>query len=171
MATKKHTAPPQGALTGGIGGPSLGLGSSAGGSLLSPGASTLGGGAQLVPPPMEDQGPLVESLADMAGDATYEETSAEMMERARAILVNKEQREGQRVAVELANDTEFWFAVYFQSREQKEAYLRAIGYGGPKDPDKYIDGQRLAAKQCIALPARPAPYKVGKLDKKLKDMT
>lgn len=54
---------------------------------------------------------------------------------------------------EQAFDTEFWFAVYFQSREQKEAFL--VGLEMLADGDKYLDGQALAEKLGIALPAGP----------------
>ncbi len=81
----------------------------------------------------------------------------------------REGRQAQARAIELANDTEYWFAVYFQSREQKEAFLKAMKWF--EHGDKYLDGQYVAKKQGVSLPPRPAPYKVGKLDKKLVDLT
>jgi len=78
-------------------------------------------------------------------------------------------REQQRQAIDLANDSEYWFAVYFQTRDQKEAFLHAMKWF--QHGDKYIDGQWAAKKQGIELPPRPAPYKVGRLDKKLTDLT
>lgn len=81
----------------------------------------------------------------------------------------REGRKQQQQAVELANDSEYWFAMYFQTREQKERFLAAmkwIAHG-----DKYLDGQWVAKKQGIELPPRPAPYKVGRLDRKLTDLT
>jgi hypothetical protein len=76
-------------------------------------------------------------------------------------------REQQAAAVELANDSEFWFGVYFQTRAQKEAFVAALGI----EQDKYLDGQVLADAMGIKLPPRPAPYKVGRVDKKLADLT
>lgn len=79
----------------------------------------------------------------------------------------REARKKQAEAVERSNDSEFWCAVYFQTREQKEAF---INHSGIKQ-DKYVDGQTAAAAMGIALPARPAPYKLGKVDRKLPDLT
>lgn len=76
-------------------------------------------------------------------------------------------RKQQAEAIELANDSEFWFAMYFQTREQKEAFVAALGL----KQDKYIDGQEAARIMGIALPPRPAPYKVGKVDRKLAELT
>jgi hypothetical protein len=76
-------------------------------------------------------------------------------------------RAQQAAAVELANDSEFWCAFYFQTREQKEAFVKFFGI----EQDKYIDGEVAAAKMGIELPPRPAPYKVGRVDKKLADLT
>ena len=50
----------------------------------------------------------------------------------------------------LATDSEFWFAVGFQSREQKEAFMAAmkwLGYG-----DKYLNGCHIAEDSGIKLP-------------------
>ncbi|WP_211440941.1 hypothetical protein [Collimonas humicola] len=76
-------------------------------------------------------------------------------------------RKQQADAIELANDSEFWFAMYFQTREQKEAFVAALGL----KQDKYIDGQEAARILGITLPPRPAPYKVGKVDRKLAALT
>ncbi|EGY53133.1 hypothetical protein [Neisseria shayeganii] len=65
---------------------------------------------------------------------------------------------------ELATDSEYWFAACFQTREQKEAFLKAIdllAHG-----DKYIDGRLLAEKLGITLPDADVPYRTeGKIDK------
>ncbi|EMK1731267.1 hypothetical protein V8N76_004573 [Salmonella enterica] len=58
---------------------------------------------------------------------------------------------------ELATDTEFWVAVCFQTREQKEVFLRALAM--IEEGDKYIDGQRLAERLNIPLPEGNVPYK------------
>jgi hypothetical protein len=76
-------------------------------------------------------------------------------------------RKQQADAIELANDSEYWFCMYFQSREQKDAFIAALGL----DQNKYIDGAAAAAKMGIELPKRPAKYKVGRMDKKLTDLT
>ncbi|QPK81126.1 hypothetical protein G7Y41_08815 [Schaalia sp. ZJ405] len=43
-----------------------------------------------------------------------------------------------------ATDSEYWFCVSFQDREEKERFLKAIGMTGRNAPDKYITGQQLA---------------------------
>lgn len=56
------------------------------------------------------------------------------------------------------NDSEFWFAVCFQSREQKEAFLAALGWA--EFGDKYLSGRKCAKKQGVDLP--PADEKFAK---------
>lgn len=52
--------------------------------------------------------------------------------------------------MDAAIDNEFWFAVIFQSRAQKEAFLAALGL--LLDGDKYVDGLPLAKAMKIELP-------------------
>lgn len=61
---------------------------------------------------------------------------------------DRAQREADRF--QLATDTEFWFAVCFQSREQKEEFLRQMGWSD--NGDKYLNGLDLATRQGISLP-------------------
>jgi hypothetical protein len=70
-------------------------------------------------------------------------------------------RKQQADAIELANDSEYWFCMYFQSREQKNVLFVAVG----PDQNKYFDGAATAAKMGIDLPKRPAKYMVGRMDK------
>ncbi len=55
-----------------------------------------------------------------------------------------------------ATDSEFWFAVCFQTREQKEEFLKKMGL--LDIGDKYLDGLKVAAKLGIKLesPVPPA---------------
>lgn len=61
-------------------------------------------------------------------------------------------------------DSEYWFAMCFQTREQKEAFLKAmdlflIG-------DKYLDGVEVAKKLGIDIPPASVKYLPdGKVDK------
>jgi hypothetical protein len=64
----------------------------------------------------------------------------------------------QRKQVADAIDTEFWFAVYFRSREQKNQFLHAIGMLA--EADKYIDGERLADTLGIDLAGGEAVFTV-----------
>jgi len=130
------------------------------------------------PPDMEEQlarmnaKPLPNPFDEVEIDdeATFEEISAAedavIDDQFKAI---REGREQQRKAIELANDSEYWFAVYFQTREQKEAFLKAVKWF--EHGDKYLDGRWLAKKFNVELPPRPAPYKVGRLDKNLTSLT
>lgn len=43
-----------------------------------------------------------------------------------------------------ATDSEYWFAVCFESREEKEKFLKAAGVVVSMMGDKYIDGRKLA---------------------------
>lgn len=56
----------------------------------------------------------------------------------------------------LATDTEYWACLCFQTRQQKEAFLKALDL--LKFGDKYLDGQRVAAQLGVELPAADVPY-------------
>ena len=63
-------------------------------------------------------------------------------------------------------DSEYWFCVVFQSREQKEEFLRNSGLIA--DGDKYING--VAAAEKLGVPLTPAAMKLAglcKIDRKL----
>ncbi len=67
----------------------------------------------------------------------------------RQSFIDRAEKENQRYTA--AVDSEYWFAVCFQNRAQKEAFLKALGlelYG-----DKYLDGGRVAHKFGVTLPA------------------
>jgi len=95
--------------------------------------------------PLED----IEYTGDIEADSRQEQSAA----LRHVIAHKKSMREQWRVTV----DTEFWFAVCFQSREQKETFLQKAGLS--ELGDKYLDGLRLAEKfgimiEEIALEAR-----------------
>lgn len=50
-----------------------------------------------------------------------------------------------------ATDPEFWFAVYFATREEKEAFLQAMNLRKNVYGDRYIDGRRWAKQAGIDL--------------------
>lgn len=66
---------------------------------------------------------------------------------------DRAKREATRMAD--AVDDEYWVAVIFQTRAQKEAWLTALGV--IQDGDKYIDGLPVARAMGIKLPAASAP--------------
>ena len=114
---------------------------------------------------------MMESMEEdgVFGDNNEENTAGVNKVIAEEFAAIHEGRRKQAVSIELANDTEYWFAMYFQTRDQKEAFLKAMGWF--ERGDKYLDGTAVAKKLGIELPPRPAPYKVGRLDKKLFDLT
>lgn len=65
----------------------------------------------------------------------------------------------------LATDSEFWFSVGFQSREQKEAFLMALDW--LKYGDKYLNGCLMAKLEGIELPEVRLSDVTDKRDKKL----
>lgn len=74
------------------------------------------------------------------------------------------QREKERFR--LATDSEYWVAVCFQTREQKEHFLQVTKL--LKAGDKYIDGALVAKVLGITLPPADVPYNTSaKVDKKL----
>lgn len=48
-------------------------------------------------------------------------------------------------------DSEFWVAICFQTREQKEAFIAAKGWIDVGD--KYLDGLEIAKRESVALPS------------------
>ncbi len=52
-------------------------------------------------------------------------------------------------------DSEHWFAMCFDSREQKEAFLKALGWVLGTGSDKYLDGVAIAQELGIPLPPTP----------------
>lgn len=65
---------------------------------------------------------------------------------------------------ELVVDSEYWFAVCFQSRAQKERFLMAMKW--IELGDKYLDGQEVARLMGVDLPAEQVPFQsTGKIDK------
>lgn len=65
----------------------------------------------------------------------------------------------------LATDSEYWVGVCFQTREQKEHFLREAKL--LQAGDKYIDGALVAKRLGITLPPAQVPYNVSaKVDAK-----
>lgn len=65
----------------------------------------------------------------------------------------------------LATDSEYWVGLCFQTREQKEHFLREAKL--LQAGDKYIDGALLAKRMGITLPPAQVPYNISaKVDAK-----
>lgn len=86
--------------------------------------------AEPEPDPLAD----VDYTGDLEADSAAELTALQQGFRDRA------QRENDRFR--LATDSEYWVAVCFKSREDKEAFLRAAGLA--QIGDKYLDGYAVA---------------------------
>jgi hypothetical protein len=98
--------------------------------------------AQLNAEPLPDPLQGVEYTGDLAADADAELDALAIGFRERT------KREDERFR--LATDSEFWFALCFKSRDEKDAFLKAarlmhIG-------DKYLDGRAAAAVLGVDMP-------------------
>lgn len=67
-------------------------------------------------------------------------------------------------------DSEYWCCLCFQTREQKEAFLKAMDW--LRLGDKYLDGRQVAQRQGISLPQGPGPaFTKAKADKTLSELS
>jgi hypothetical protein len=85
-------------------------------------------------------------------DSDFEEESEKIVSKLENEFTRAAKKETKRFQDNV--DTEFWAAIYFQSREQKDAFLKAIGANLDKE-DKYVDGCRLAKVMGIEIPPSP----------------
>jgi hypothetical protein len=83
--------------------------------------------------------------------------ASEMLEGFRQRAKNEEQR------IYEATDSEYWFCICFQIREQKEEFLRKLGWY--EMGDKYLDGVLLAERLGIQLTTPTPPIRQIKFDK------
>ncbi len=107
----------------------------------------------LGPPPRA--GAEVESLAEMS----------EVLDG----FKSRAARESKRMAD--ATDSEYWFAVCFQTRAQKEELLQKLGLLANGDSAKYIDGLALATAFGIGIQSPSPPMPKLKIDPKLTRLT
>ena len=73
---------------------------------------------------------------------------------------------------QLATDSEYWCCLVFQSREQKEQFLRAMRW--IVHGDKYIDGVKVAKSLNVDLLSVKVPYNTSEgnsVTKNLKELT
>lgn len=88
--------------------------------------------ASTVPDPLAD----VEYENNLAVDAAKEMSALQKGFKDRAAAERDRFRK--------ATDSEFWFAVCFESREEKEQFLKFVGVKTKLMGDKYIDGKQFA---------------------------
>lgn len=62
-------------------------------------------------------------------------------------------------------DTEYWFSVCFQSREQKDAFLKAMDW--MNHGDKYLDGKFVAKRLGVELPEVKRKFNTGEVEKSM----
>lgn len=70
-----------------------------------------------------------------------------------------------------ATDSEFWVAFCFQTREQKEEFLRKTGILQALDADKYVDGMEAAKILGVELKSRVPKWSEPKISKRLVALT
>src|SRR5262245_44917431 len=81
----------------------------------------------------------------------------------------RDRAEEERRRFEAATDSEYWCALVFETRAQKEAFLQAMGWLALGD--KYLDGVLIARQEGVELPAAQVPYVTTKPDAKLNEIT
>lgn len=79
-----------------------------------------------------------------------------------------DRRKNEQARMELATDSEFWVAVCFQTREQKEAFVSAIGLLA--EGDKYLDGMLVSKAMGIDLQRVNLERKTRSLSPHLKEI-
>ncbi len=80
-------------------------------------------------------------------DSLEEEDAQEVSATLAAFQKN---REAERQLVQDTTDSEYWFCVCFQTRTQKEAFLKAVKWFA--HGDKYLDGKWVAKQMGVTLP-------------------
>lgn len=101
------------------------------------GAEFVRGLSEPEPDPLAD----VEYTGDLEADAAAELAALD------SAFVQRRKREDDRFRD--ATDSEFWVAVCFRSRADKEAFLAAVAKGHPLSGDKYVSGYELAERLGI----------------------
>jgi hypothetical protein len=81
----------------------------------------------------------------------------------------KARAKAERERFQAATDSEYWFAIAFESRAQKEAFLKFMKWA--RFGDKHIDGVALAEHMGVTLPAASVPYLAAKSDRKLDEIS
>ena len=99
--------------------------------------------------PKKGRAPLLrgDAVADPLADVTYTgDLAADCVAEFEAVdeaYRDRAKREDERYTK--ATDSEYWFAVCFEGREQKDAFLKAAGVKTRLLGDKYLTGRDLAA--------------------------
>lgn len=97
--------------------------------------------------------PVMVAMPEPTGDP--EADSAADLDAVQSGFRDRAKRESERFA--LATDSEYWACICFQTREQKDRFLSALGLLDLGD--KYLDGQLVAERLGVELPGADVPYK------------
>lgn len=109
--------------------------------------------------------PIPDPLADVAYQGEIEQDAAAELAALSDTFSGRAKLEAKRF--ELAVDSEYWFCVFFQNREQKERFLQAMDWA--TQGDKYLNGLALAELQGINIKRieMPKPKNISKRMKRL----
>lgn len=107
--------------------------------------------------------PKDDPLAGVEYTGDPEADSAAELSAAKAAFIERAKREAKRM--EKATDSEYWFCVCFQTREEVKEFLRKASWG-PSDA-KYIDGHIVADKMGIQITKDTTSFGAVKIDSRL----
>ena len=93
--------------------------------------------------PLKGSGPAADPLADVEYSGNLEADCQAEFAAIDEAYRQRAKAEDQRFTK--ATDSEYWFAVCFRDREEKDAFLRAAGVKTMLQGDKYLTGRDLAA--------------------------
>jgi hypothetical protein len=105
-------------------------------------------------PLLEDFAPARDPLVNLPDTGSVQKTALVELEAVQTAFYERRNSEKHRSITQF--DTEYWFAVIFEDRDQKEHFLQALGI--IQHGDKYVDGRILAECLSIELPASDVRY-------------
>lgn len=100
-------------------------------------------------------GELKKTPADAGPAKSHEEKHRDTVETIRTEFMKRS--DADKARFEAATDSEFWVAVCFQSRAQKEAFIDAVNWPGVDRDTRYVDGVRLA--KALDLPIQAETFR------------
>lgn len=109
-----------------------------------------GGGFGKVGGNFAPSGDTEDPLANTTYTGYLDEDLAEQLSDLQKGFADRAKKERERY--KRAADSGYWFAVYFETREQKEAFLAAKNLRKKVYGDLYIDGRKWARQDNIELP-------------------
>lgn len=137
------------------------------------GLKRLGGGLGRMGKPAKVRNPLPEPEVDdpLEGVEIDEEDKGQQVQviTSAALEALKKRRADEQASMDLTTDGAFYFCAIFDTRDQKMAFLRALGLS--EQGDIYVDGRKLADKMGIEIPEVKAKMpKLFRVDKRYAEM-